>query len=273
MEGPSMISKSRIVFFLSFVLLSIPAFSMSLKIDKMRIEAIAEPGKVIQGIINVINDQKEPLQIFTGLDDFDFNSEKQQVIFKPMGSQTDSCSKWVQVLPKQTLIPAETNFAIQYVITVPREGLTLGEYYSSIYVETAPTKTDMTAGLMLNSRARMAITIKVRIEGIAQPQGKIEALTVIPPKGPDKPVEITYDFTNTGNTMQKVTGQFSIIDSQGNLFGRGTLDHGVCKGQGTKIHVKSQWEGELKPGAYDLISELKYDPDITDIKESHFEIK
>ncbi|MBN2144997.1 MAG: hypothetical protein JW774_10270 [Candidatus Aureabacteria bacterium] len=261
----------KIVLITCFISFSISSQAFSLKIDKMRIYETVKPGDVIQGVINVMNDSKSPQQISTLVEDIDFKHSEQLIDFKTLGSQTDSCARWISFMPKDMEIPPVSMKAVQYIISVPKD-VTLAEYYAVIYIESAAsTPTDLSATILASSKARMAVLVKITLSGLAAPQGTVEKISVVPAKD-DKPMEITYDFDNTGNVLQKVNGSFSIIDAEGNLYGRGTLNQGVAKG-GNKISIITTWDGELRPGEYDLVAEFKYDPKQTEIREAHFTIE
>ena len=62
-----------------------------------------------------------------------------------------------------------------------------------------------------------------------------------------------------------------IMDEEGNLYGRGTLAHGWAM-VGDTIHVRTLWEGDLDPGEYDLICEMKFEPDMAEVYETQFTI-
>jgi hypothetical protein len=255
----------------SFFSLLFSAEALSIKIDKLRIYETAKPGDVIQGLIKVFNDnEKESLPIFTGMEDFSYDTPNQSVQPKPLGTQNNSCSRWIQWSPKQLTLSPRSSQSIQYVITVPKEGLEHGEYFSILYVESGSGNENTGESFVITGRGRMAVIVKIQIDKIAAPQGQISDFKTIPGKE-GNPMEILCSFKNDGNTIQKVNGSFSIIDKEGNLFGRGTLKQGIAT-PGAQIEIKTTWDGNLEPGKYDLVAELLYDPDVTDVKETEFTV-
>ncbi len=254
-----------------FLCVLFPVGALSIKIDKLRIYETAKPGDVIQGLIKVFNDDKEAsLPIFTGMDDFSYDVITQSVQPKPLGTQKNSCSRWIQWSPKQLTLSPHSSQSIQYVITVPKEGLEYGEYFSMLYVESGSGEGNTGDSFVITGRGRMAVIVKIQIDKIASPKGLLSDFKVIPGKE-GNPMEIVCSFKNEGNTVQKVNGSFSIIDEEGNLFGRGTLKQGIATA-GSQIEIKTTWDGDLKSGKYDLVAELLYDPDVTDVQEMQFTI-
>ncbi len=255
-----------------FLCVLLPVEALSIKIDKLRIYETAKPGDVIQGLIKVFNDdEQDPLPIVTGMEDFSYDSVTQAVQPKAMGTQKTSCSRWIQWSPKQLTLAPRSSQAIQYVITVPKEGLDFGEYFSMLYVESGTNAAANTGeNFVITGKGRMAVIVKIRIDKNAKPQGAVSDFKVTPGKE-GNPMEIVYSFKNDGNTVQKVNGSFSIIDEEGNLFGRGMMKQGIATA-GAQIEIKTTWDGDLKPGKYDLVAELLYEPDVTDVKESQFTV-
>lgn len=244
-------------------------FGFSVKIDKTKIYKDANPGDVVEGVINVINDSDKSNNMNIDIEDINFDAQAQNMVFKPFGTQSDSCSRWIQITPKNFEIQAGTSKALNYVITVPKENLEYAEYYSIIFVTSDVDSQDMSQSLVLASRARIGVIVKIIISPLSKPSGKIDVFKVEPANGKE-PLAVIYEFTNSGNILQKVNGSFSIIDKTGNLFGRGTLKTGVAKPQ-DHIVIKTLWDGELEAGVYDLIAEFKWDPNIVEIKEVNFD--
>lgn len=255
--------------FIFFFLISQSSFSYSLKLDTLRIYKDAKPGDIIEGVINVINDKDTPTVIEMEIEDIDFDSKSQNMAFKPFGTQIDSCSRWITLTPKKTQIPASASRGINYVITVPNDNIQLAEYYSIIFVSSSTDTPNTAESIVLASKARIGVVVKLTIQTLSKPSGIIESFNVTPQKN-DTPLEMTYVFKNTGNILQKVTGSFSIIDLNGNLFGRGNINSGVAK-KDESIEIKTKWDGELDPGTYDLITEFKFRPDNVEIREVRFE--
>ena len=63
---------------------------------------------------------------------------------------------------------------------------------------------------------------------------------------------------NRGNAHAKVRGAFAILDANGKLAGRGSLDEKKLLPTQRKT-ISSKWSGELRPGDYTAIVTLSYD--------------
>ncbi len=258
-----------IFFIILCSILSYNVSAFSIKLDTTRIYKDGNPGDIIEGIINVINSEEEILPLEIELEDLAVDTEKQTTVFKPYGTLETSCSRWIQINPPKIKLQPKTSQAIHYIITIPQDGLKYAEYFSVIFISSTPSNVDMTQSVVLASKAQMGILVKIKISSLAKPGGKIESFVVIPAKE-DEPLKMIYKFHNTGNVLQKVFGTFSIIDKEGNLFGRGNMKRGLANPEDV-VDITSSWDGDLGVGTYDLIAEFKYYPKIIEIKEVSFE--
>jgi hypothetical protein len=257
---------SAFLFFTVLAVLSFPAGAVSLKTDTLRVQKTTTPGSQEQGVITVMNDEETVLNVQVGLLDFHFDDEKQANRSRPFNTQEKSCAPWIQLSDKSIQLPPKSSHALQYIIRVPEEDrLDHAEYHAMIYIESLVSKPDLTGKLVLASKARMLIVVQLRIEGKAAPSGEITAFHM--DKNPkNDSFQITYGFKNTGNCLNKVSGAFSIIDAEGNLYGRGTLPYAYAS-PGKEVTITSPWDGSLDPGQYDVVAEFRYQRDQVDIRE------
>lgn len=247
------------------------AMALTLKLDKLRVYEVAKPGTTIEGVINIINDGDAPMVTDSGINDFDFDGLTQNVLHKPFNTQPNSCSTWVSLIHTQKIIPPNSTTPVRYVIQIPKEGLNHAEYFSLIYIESLLDAPDMGSQIALGAKARMGVVVKIGIEGKLNGDGKITAFEVKQLSEGHNTLTINYSFQNTGNYLHKVRGQFSIIDSEGNLFGRGALNYSHAK-PGETVSMITPWDGELESGSYDVIAEFRYDPDQVDIQEASLSV-
>jgi len=242
----------------------------SLEIDTTRIHREAELGDVIEGIVNVVNSENSvSLSVDINIEDMVYDSTEQKVEFKPFGTMDNSCARWIKINPSVVKIPPKSSQAVTYIITVPQE-LKHAQYFAVLFFTTGNSIKEVTSeSVLIGSQTRMGVIVKVTIPALAKPAGKIEAFQVIP-ANEESPMKLIYAFINKGNILQKVFGSFSIIDKEGNLFGRGNMKRGLAN-PGEKITIESIWDGDLEAKTYDLIAEFKYEPKIIEIKEVNFE--
>jgi len=260
----------KIIFFIILCsILSYNVSAFSIKLDTTRIYKDGNPGDIIEGVINVINSEENSLPLEIEIEDLAVDTKKQTTVFKPYGTLKNSCSRWINLNPPKITLQPKTSQALHYIITIPQDGLKYAEYFSVIFVSSTPSNVDMTKSVVLASKAQMGILVKIKISSLAKPEGKIESFSVTPLKE-DEPLKMTYKFNNSGNVLQKIFGTFSIIDKEGNLFGRGNMKRGLAN-PGDVVNITSSWDGDLDAGTYDLIAEFKYEPDISEIKEISFD--
>ncbi len=260
-------------FLFLFLFLTSSVFSLSVKVDETKIFKSGKPGDILEGAITLFNDEKNiPISFTIELEDVFIDSPAQMTRTKPFDSQPDSCSKWINIHPKILTLSPITSQKVNYIITIPKDNLNFAEYFAFIFIGTVvdPNSANMDQKIYVQSKARIGVTVKITISTLAKPGGKIEKFEVIPAQDKD-PFKIKYDFKNTGNVFQKITGSFSVIDDVGNFFGRGNLQPGISKG-GDLISIITEWDGELDPGTYDVVAEFKYDPNQVEIKEQQIKI-
>lgn len=261
------------LYFICYIFLIHYSFALSVKVDETKVYKNAKPGDIIEGAITLFNDEKNVSLPFTlEIEDVSIDPLAQMTKTKPFDSQPDSCGKWININPKSLILAPATSQKINYIITIPKENLKYAEYFAFIFVATVidPNTSSMDQKIYVQSKARIGITVKITISTLAKPDGKLEKFEVIPSKDKE-PFKIKYDFKNTGNIFQKVTGSFSVIDDKGNFFGRGNIQPGISKANDL-ISIITEWDGELDTGTYDVIAEFKYEPNQIEIKEQQIQI-
>lgn len=264
----------RIVF-LSLSVISLNSVNaLSLKIDTSKIYKDVKAGQAFEGVINIINEADTDLKLVAEIEDLKFIGDGQKTSFAPFGTLPDSCARWIQLTPKQPVIAADSSLALKYTITVPEANeLKFAEYYAVIFVSSLLTEVDAGSSIGLGARTRIGVLVKIRITDTAKPAGEITDFKALPVNDEEEEntLLISYQFKNSGNVLQKVKGQFSVIDENGSLYGRGMLLTGTAK-PGELISIETPWDGELDAGVYDLIAEFRFDPDIIDIREQKLDI-
>ena len=264
--------KKFLFFFFCYSLIHY-TFALSVKVDETKVYKNGNPGDILEGAITLFNDEKNISVPFTiELEDVFIDAAAQMTKTKPFDSQPDSCGKWINISPKTLTLAPMTSQKVNYIITIPKENLKFPEYFAFIFIATVidPNSSNMDQKIYVQSKARIGVTVKITISSLAKAEGKIEKFEVLPAKDKE-PFKLKYDFKNTGNIFQKVTGSFSVIDDNGNFFGRGNLQPGISKGNDL-ISIITEWDGELDPGTYDVVAEFKYEPNQVDIKEQQIKI-
>jgi len=264
--------KRRIVVFTVFaVLLSISlSYAMIFVSPKpTRIRLTAAAGKSVSGEIEVSNPTDSPVNMRAYVEDFILN-DKGSPAYYPKGTQKYSCSKWVEIYPEVFQMKPKDKVKVRYVVTPPADAS--GVYYSVIFFESYGEKTQQ-KGLTVNVVARIGSHITLLIEGTIQRKFS-DIVLQIEKKDPKKPLEISYSLDNTGNVDIDLSGDYNILDKQGNFYGRGK--YGFSRAMmGKQIKQKAEFLGELPKGKYTLVSTFQIGPDAPKeviVKETEFEI-
>ena len=266
----SLMTKSMfVVYLLFFLCMSCSAYAVTIQLNQTKIRLLLAPGETKTDSIVVLNPEEEPVSIKVYTMDwlYDPVGDGAKSFFEP-GTQERSCSRWLHVYPEQVVVPPRGASEVKYTITVP-EG-SEGGHYSVVFFETELGTAQDQEGNYFKLGARMGALILQEDPQTVKRSGKITDFDVNYDPA-DESISISYTFQNTGNADIILKGDYNIVDSEGNLFGRGsvreiyTLPHGEGKTSAT-------WEGILPVGDYTVMVTLDLGDDKIITREKHISI-
>jgi hypothetical protein len=268
--------KKLYVFFtvlIAVLLMLSKGYCLGLNISATKVYIEIEPGKNYEGFIDVSRAEKNTESyVETEISDWKYNDKTHMIENYPINSQKDSCSSWLAATPaKFTLSDSLPQVKVHYTIAVPAD-LTEPEYYSVLYFKTMvknPNEQQETVGLKME--AKIAVIFKLTIKGKGITKGEIESFVVKENKE-KKTYDLKYNIKNSGNTLLITEGSYNIIDSEGNLYGRGAMARsGVSVGSVSEF--KASWNGDLKKGEYDFIITFQLNGKQEDVLVSEYHMK
>lgn len=239
------------------------------------------PGESAAGSVTIVNAGSDPVRITTEITDMvNRRDERGQLVREeaPPGTTPYSCARWIQMLgeTEKVISPAEST-VFKFIVSPPPDVVS-GGYFAYIFftgnpVASAPPKTDdQQVAIQLVMVPRFGTTVTYEIEGTVKRTGELLKLDFEPPTT-KRPLKLRYEFKNTGNSNVKLTGAFHILDSEGNLVGKGDVAE-LKTLPGDQGVIATEWAGDISPGHYNLILTLELGPDATEVivKELEFDV-
>ena len=250
----------------------------SVTITPASVDTRVKPGASYTKNFTLVNNSDERLRFRASAEDvwIDENNARQEG--RP-GTLPRSASLWIQFTPNEVVIEPHGTAVIKALITVP-QGLA-GSFYTVPVFDVAPVKTSVITNAALTNVATASIGVRFRTlmmlttETGAEYNVELTGAKVTPPTASSE-LELNLDLHNRGNAHAKMRGAFAILDSAGQLAGRGTIDEKRILPTQQKA-LKGKWAGELKPGDYTCVITLSYNrigmEPASLVKEVSFKVK
>lgn len=234
------------------------AQTASVTISPASIDAKVKRGASYTQNFVITNNTPERLKFTCSFNDFWYDEKNNRLTGKA-GTLPRSASLWMQFTPSEIIVEPKSSATVKAVITVP---LTVsGGYYTVPVFEGAPFKEPVNK-MMPVSTANASIGIRFRgmmlfttLEG-AEYNIEIMNGQVTPPTATSE-LKINLDVRNRGTAHARVRGAFAILNSDGTLVGRGTIDEKRYLPT-QRDFIKGTWSGELPPGNYTCVATLSY---------------
>ena len=182
--------------------------------------------------------------------------------FPPPASTDWSCANWVEVVPRELEIPANSSQDVRVSVTVP-EGAA-GGYYAMIFFETGPSYAEQSIGVNF----RIGALVEAVVPGTEQYDAKLKDLAF---KSPDGAVVALF---NDGNLLIRPSGFVKVFDGAGKKVQQVQLNPnnlGILPKSLRTFSVKL--EEPLPKGNYQLKAEVDYGARTLIVGERSFEVK
>jgi len=226
------------------------ASAISIGVDKPHINIISDPGTTDSGVIQVKNKGEVPISVRVTMADWTYDKEGERVFKKP-GTTFLSCSDWIDIAPKEALVPANGALDFSYNITTPKDAM--GGHYAVIFFNASGMEEeDKFKAMGIKLVGRIGTVVYQETRGKTNKIGSVPYFKIIKPKK-NEPLLAEYKFKNEGNAFIRFKGTLSIMDKDGTLYGNAESkkDVGTLPGDVREDAIK--WFGSLPKGDYDLI--------------------
>lgn len=176
------------------------------------------------------------------------------------GTLPRSASLWMQFTPSEIVVEPNSSAVVKAVITIP-QGVS-GSFYTVPVFEGMPADKPVTANIALEDLATALLEIRFRgLMMFTTEEGSEYNIEImggrISPPTISSELELNLDLKNRGTAHAKVRGAYAILNSAGNLAGRGTIEEKRYL-PSQRDAIKSKWSGELPPGNYICVVTLSY---------------
>ncbi|MFH0839932.1 MAG: hypothetical protein V1883_02820 [Candidatus Omnitrophota bacterium] len=241
-----------IIFVMIFFAAHKEAAAFSINVSPPSVRLSISPGETRSGTITVENKSDSPMDMRAYAEDWVYEKSGGKQ-FAPAGTTPLSCAKWISTHPQKFRVEANSRIGVQYTISVPADAS--GGHYAVIFFESIVSEGEATSGnMMVRFSGRIGTIIYQESEGRIDRKGEITSFTCGRPDQ-NSPLTINLTLKNEGNTHIIANGVMSIIDKDGNVFGRKELGP-INTLPGDTMDYKAEWLGELNEGTYDVIATL-----------------
>ncbi|MFT5208232.1 MAG: hypothetical protein ACI9CF_002001 [Candidatus Omnitrophota bacterium] len=231
------------------------ALAISIRISEPRVELQIAKGASETIEINITNPTEDALELKVYAEDWVYldkgDGDKD---FLPAGTLSDSASGWLSFNPTNFVIEAFAEEVVFLKVSVPADFEGEGTYKSVLFFETSLGTTENAEGALVRVAGRIGSLVYVGLEGTVRRTAQVESIDIRPGKGA-KPTVIEMDFTNTGNSVIVLDGEFIVFNQEGLVKGRGVITKAYTQ-QGMTVTSVTEWPTRLSSGTYDFVFTL-----------------
>lgn len=231
--------------------------AFSLNIDPPSVWLKIATGESKSGIITIENRGEESIIVKAYSEDWIYGKDRSKEFKKP-GAIKNSCSNWISIYPSAFTLAAKESKEIKYNITAPLQAQ--GGYYSVIFFESRVEDSESNKNSNVIIAGRIGTIIYLETQKGTIKNCSIEGYSVRAPEA-KKPLEVSFDFANTGNTILMPKGTVVIIDDNSNLFAKFEINKLYIL-QNEKLPIKAVWNGKLERGEYNIITTIDFEGDM-----------
>lgn len=198
-----------IIFLISFILLSFVFnfnHTFALTISPVKIETSGDPGQVLNGEFELINEQNEDKTFYSSTANFEARGESGAPYFLPDSSS--GLASWIKV-PESIFLKAGEKKSVSFTIEIPQDAEP-GGHFAAIFWGTAPPQKGEKQQVAIGGKLGVLILLSVNGE-IKEEGGLLEFKTNEGRKVfTSLPITFYYRFSNSGNERIKPAGELRI---------------------------------------------------------------
>ena len=222
-------------------------------INKSKIRLLISPGKAEYGEIVVENQGPEPRSMRVYLSDWEYlplaDGTKE---FLPVSSTPLSCASWISFSPAEFTLAPFSKQKIDYAVKVPDSasgGYYAALFFESVFAKAGTPKEGMSVGM--NLVIRIATLFYIDVEGTVKRTALIDNL-LFKKDAQNAQYSIGLDFQNSGNVDIAAGGAFYIMNNEGIVIARGSLND-LYTFPGSSAKLGATLKDNLPEGKYDLV--------------------
>jgi len=181
----------------------------AITVSPVKVELEADPGQVLEGEIELFNEEKETVRYFSSFLNFEASGESGAPSFTDGDT---GLATWIDTATEVT-IESGRRAEIPFTVTVPKD-IEPGGYFASIFWGTSPPQP---GNAQVSIGGKIGVLVLLNVRGETEQGAGILDLSFDGKKIiSGLPTEVTYRFSNDGGARVKPVGQLTIK----NLFGR-----------------------------------------------------
>ncbi len=239
----------RLLFAIS--LLAPLAHAQGIGISPAVINQKFKPGQSFSVDITLSNTTNTPMLMHGLTSDLWFDGKTNERTLPSPGSTPRSAANWVEFVPKQVMVPAQSRALVKVVVT-PQRAVS-GGYYTALFFESVPelagTAPDTKQSIFMNFRIGSFLLLTA--EGTESFKVDISDYKVVPP---DASHTMSAEFTvdNQSNTHIFPRVQLAVLNNKKKVVGKADGDWIRFMPSQKKVFAVN-YPGDLPAGNYDAL--------------------
>lgn len=227
-----------------------PAHAATVRINPTKIRLSIPAGESQSGVVEVENSSEESLLVKAYLADWKYTPAQDGTKeFFTAGMRPDSAAAWISTSVSEFVIPPKGSQSISYTVKVPLNAQ--GGHYAVLFFETFLSGSQPEDTTQLGVVVRIGALFYIEPQGTIKRQAELSNLK-IERNGSSEPLAVALDISNTGNVDITTEATFHLIDTDGLVVGRGSLNDAYTFA-GEKARLTGRWSEPVSAGAYDLV--------------------
>lgn len=221
-----------------------------LQVDPPKVFLTIPAGQSGGGKLTVRNPSEEPIKIKIYAQDWKYNDLHDGTkVFFPFNTLPLSCANWISFSLSELDIPADGQQDIYYTVKAPKDSV--GGHFAVLFFESTMAKPIPAGNVSLGLIVRLGVIFYVETAGNSVRTAEIENFSIKRPSN-SKPLEVSMDVKNTGNTDIIAKGTLHLINKKGVVFVRSSLNKSYTL-PAENAKLTGSWKEPLPKGIYDAV--------------------
>lgn len=254
-----------VLFLFSFALPANAQMSQSISVSPTIFDMSAEPGRVWNSSIRIINSNPYELRVYIDVTNFAPEGEVGKGKFIPVvpnETKGQTLAEWFNFETKEIIIPPEQTKELSFSITAP-ESAVPGGHFAAIMVGTKPPESNGEKPMIQTSQIVTSLVF-MRITGDINESGRIRSFRTTDWMLDKPQANFELRFENNGNVHIQPQGEIQIKNMWGQIRGVIPVNREMLYGTVLPDSVRKysfEWTGEWSLadiGRYTAIATLGY---------------